>query len=123
MKTKILAFVIFFVLISTLLQSQDKPFLKPVTNNDLKHSEDIFPITNSNVLVHNIQLQNLSGKIYDSVLGTLDTLSNLKMWSGSETAVAFYGQDVLMQWYVAPANMTIKAVGYKTAGIGSDAPQ
>jgi hypothetical protein len=89
-------------------------------NNALKHSEDVFTISNPDVLKHYVQVQNLSGEIYNSVLGTLDTLSNLKMWSGSENGFAFFGQDVLMQWYIAPANMTIKAVGYKTINAAPD---
>ncbi|HVO75377.1 MAG TPA: YCF48-related protein, partial [Ignavibacteriaceae bacterium] len=54
------------------------------------------------------------------ILGTLDTLSNIKMWSGQQTAIAMYGQDVLMQWFIAPADMIIKAVGYKTTTAAPD---
>src|SRR4030067_3113967 len=120
MKTIILSLVVFFILIPTLLQPQDKPFLKPIRSSELKQFEDVFPINTSDVLVHKLQLQNLSTKTHEMLLGTLDTLSNLKMWSGPETTFGFYGQDVFMQWYVAPANMIIKAVGYKTINAAPD---
>ena len=67
-----------------------------------------------------MQIQNLSPRIYYSTLGVLDTLSNINMWSDPEATFGFYGQDVLMQWYIAPANMTIKAVGYKTINAAPD---
>ena len=50
------------------------------------------------------------------VKGTIDTISYLKSIGGTyNTNFGFFGQDVMAEWYVAPADLTIKAVGASIA--------
>jgi hypothetical protein len=55
----------------------------------------------------------LKGNSLENSKGTIDTLS-IKRMSGANFNVNFgmFDQDIMVQWYVAPADLTIKAVAF-----------
>ena len=66
-----------------------------------------------NVMNHKVGNIILKGHSLQNAKGTIDTLS-IKEMSGAtfNTNFGFFDQDVMIQWYVAPADLIIKGVGF-----------
>jgi flagellar hook capping protein FlgD len=83
----------------------------------LKADGDIIPVKNKKTLKESIQsTMNTSSvkHVFNNVQGTIDTI-DIATDFGTELAsnnFVYYGSDVMLQWFEAPADLTIKAAGF-----------
>ena len=113
--TKKLSMFLFLVLFTQVfVLAQQKMILRPdntlekVTNYFDGHETIMVQQDKRAVRNHAVQTSKLS----KGVNGTIDTL---RINDGSfNTNFGGFGQDWLMQWYIAPADLTIKQIGYST---------
>ncbi|PIW98019.1 MAG: hypothetical protein COZ80_12775, partial [Ignavibacteria bacterium CG_4_8_14_3_um_filter_37_9] len=113
--TKKLSMFLFLVLFTQVfVLGQQKMILTPdnklekVTNYFDGHETIMVPQNKRTVQNQAIQ----TSKLFKGVNGTIDTL---RINDGSfNTNFGEFGQDWMMQWYEAPADLTIKQIGYST---------
>jgi Secretion system C-terminal sorting domain len=102
-------------LIPALLFSQNKAVLTPdgkLLRGDLR---DVMNNLKSEAMGHSIAKQ----PPYDIVMGVAGTIDTLGYDGAGGANFGFYGQDVMLQWIVAPADMTVKQVAF-LSGTGTD---
>ncbi len=108
---------VLFVLLafSMMAFAQERPMLRPIGSQLIKKSQ----LEAIKVPVNNKYQSQQTNKIvpqpkqFANVQGKIDTLSYRKMLGGSwNTNFGMFGQDVMIQWYVAPTTMNIKSIGY-----------
>lgn len=119
MLKKLTLFLFLLLLSSTLIAQQSRYVMKPggeLIKLDAK--------TDVRTAIQKAKLTDLSGKPVKSIFpdaniistGILDTLSYFNPPNADYTSrFGFYGQDVMLTWFVAPAEMVIKAIGVKPA--------
>ncbi len=119
MTRKLSMFFLLVLFSQVFLLAQQKMILRPdntlekVTQVYDGHETMMVPPSKHQVQNHAIQTHHIS----KSVNGTIDTLNyNDGSWN---TNFGAFGQDWLMQWYVCPADLTIKQVGYSTTDASS----
>jgi len=106
-------FAMFLFLLSSITFAQERMILK--SNGEqikLNHKKDLREaITES-------QIKRSDGKVFanqfvnPSIAGVVDTLNYRRLDGDWNTNFGFFGQDVMFQWFEAPADMTIKGIGF-----------
>ncbi|MCB9058920.1 MAG: T9SS type A sorting domain-containing protein [Calditrichae bacterium] len=111
------------LLLPALLVAQNKALLMP-NGNLVERSNEVLPakysILNSSYEVNKMVPYDNS---LEGMSGTIDTLRNGPI-SGNppwNSNFGFFGQDVMLQWFVAPADMNINGVGFVTSDNAGDA--
>ncbi len=119
MLKKLTLFLFLLLLSSTLIAQQSRYVMKPggeLIKLDAK--------TDVRTAIQKANITDLSGKSVKSIfpdanivnVGIADTLSYFNPPNADYTSrFGFFGQDVMLTWYVAPAEMVIKAIGVKPA--------
>ena len=100
MKTTILYLILSFLITQDILSQK-------LSNQTNKQALEILPIRAPLAAV-----QNYSVKPYNNFLGVsgiIDTLNYGEKWS---TNFGFLGQDIMLMWFEAPADIEIEAVGF-----------
>jgi len=107
--------VLFLLLVcSMMLFAQNKVVLKPIGATYISksgHAPEIEVVKNEkgSIVTQNSMVPQVH---ISDVQGTIDTLSYRKTLPGTwNTNFGLFGQDVMVQWFEAPADLTIKAVG------------
>lgn len=102
-------------LLPILTFAQNKAILKPggqtIYLNSNEDAREVFSVSNSKY--HNksvLPLRNVTG--INGVTGTIDTLDYNGLGTAYTSTFGGFGQDVLVGWFVAPADLTIKSVGF-----------
>jgi len=102
-------------LFSTVLVAQNRVILKPdgekfKLNNslDLREAIRVSEFTKNN----NRAAKNVFGSYDFTAAGKADTLAYPKIGGIWNTNFGFFGQDLMLQWFEAPADLTIKAISY-----------
>ena len=108
-------FAMFLFLLSSITFAQERMILK--SNGEqikLNHKKDLREaITES-------QIKRSDGKVFNNTFVNPtqnqfipgDTISYRKLGGTWNTNFGFFGQDVMLQWFEAPADMTIKGIGF-----------
>lgn len=107
--------LVLFLTFSMLVFAQDRRVLEPFASTYVSksgQSPEIIVDQNTKgptILQNQIVPQPVMVK---GIQGTIDTLSYRKTLGGNwNTNFGAFAQDLLIQWYVAPADLTIKAIG------------
>jgi hypothetical protein len=114
---------LFLVLLSSFLYGQDRLLLRPVGDNvPLKSGVDL------REAIKTSGIKTLNGKTATNVFhkdralnittsGTLDTLSQHDAGGTFNTNFGMFDANVMAQWFVAPADLIVKAVGLSASDI------
>ena len=105
------------ILLSAFLSAQDHSVLRP-DGDIIKYKGDLRKMETRSYKNLNIPIQNVTKNVYSkpqNVLGTIDTL-RLPGPPWASNQFVFYGQDWMLQWFKAPADLTIKKVGFASGG-------
>jgi Secretion system C-terminal sorting domain len=106
---------ILFIFLSTILFAQERMILR--TNGEqikLNHKKDLQEaITES-------KIKRSDGKVFDNqfisspqnINGVVDTIAYRRQSGSFNNNFGFFGQDAMLMWFEAPADMVIKAIGF-----------
>ena len=114
---KILYFVILFF-VTSLVFAQNRAILTPDSKLIPANGDVREVIQSAKLIHHNKTVKNviLTGDETTTAKGMLDTLSVLdELGAHQDTDFGFFSQDVMVQWYVAPADLYIKAVAFSVS--------
>ncbi len=114
---KVLTILLTFILLSSFQFAQEKKILTPdgkITkyNGDLKNFE-IISLKKQKSGIEKIT-HGISGNIIPLEGGAIDTLIPPGPYAAN--SFVFYDQDWMVQWYVSPANINIRQVGFSSTG-------
>jgi hypothetical protein len=84
----------------------------PQDNSSLKNQKEIYPYSRTQIHTHKTQIRSNGTKTLKplNALEQIDTLSYQIPLSGNNFGL--FGQDWILQWFKAPADLTIKALGF-----------
>jgi len=103
----------FLFLLSSITFAQERMILK--SNGEqikLNHKKDLREAVTESKIKRN------DGKVFanqfvnPSIAGVVDTIGYRSLGGTWNTNFGFFGQDVMLQWFEAPADMTIKGIGF-----------
>ncbi len=124
MLRRIATIFVVILLLPVFVSAQEYTVLKPdgtiITKSGKLHIVDAQRLKKS--ISGNLDKQNINSSISNVVLspdgGTIDTLKLPTPW---DTGFRFNSQDIMVQWFVAPADMTLLFAGFATnANDGAD---
>ncbi len=122
MLRKISTLFVAVAMLSTLVFAQNRAILTPdnqliPVNGDVREAID-----GAKLIPHNgraVKNVIVTGNKTNSSKGTIDTLSVFEELGLSRNVnFGFFSQDVMIQWYVAPADLYIKAVAFTVSDAG-----
>ena len=116
MLRRITTLIFILALLPVFVTAQNRAVLKS-TGKLIKQNREVLPVAANKVKTTTLQKVDLK-KVMIKPDGTLDTLSyNSLMNTISNFGLA--GQDVFLQWYVAPADLNIRAVGINSTDVAA----
>lgn len=122
MLRKISTLFVVLVMLAFSLNAQNKAILRP--------TGEMIPVKgqNTNEIIKDLKIKNLSNVETRSIIakpvnskGTIDTMSYRETGANMNTNFGFFSQDLMVQWFVAPADLIIKAVGVMPSDVSGAA--
>ncbi|MCK5086069.1 MAG: hypothetical protein KAQ90_01055, partial [Melioribacteraceae bacterium] len=113
-RLKIISILLFFVFYSFLSFAQERIILRPngekISLDKSKKLREAIKVSKLKTLKGN-EIRHVFPPLDFTAIGQEDTLSYFEI-DGFRTDFGFLSQDVMLQWFVTPADMTIKAAGF-----------
>jgi len=113
MLRKISTLFVVLVMLAFSLNAQNKVVLRP--------TGEMIPVKgqNTNEVITGLKIKNLHNVDTRSIIskpvnskGTIDTMTYRETGANFNTNFGLFSQDLMVQWFVAPADLVIKAVGF-----------